>query len=247
MTRKGKLLVFSLSLLMAACGQSTTPLATNPSDTPVATAPTPEADTQAMTGGKTFSETLQEPGWVQTSEGFWERTTEQGHESIYMGANGAKKALIQRQAVQAKMLETASAAERVQMQARFDAQNASLMRAANVTKATQPSFSPQSINQCTHDQSIQRLTSQPGIKASAWINYPESGYHPSAGGEAHSNQGSAQANPTQTATSASAFTSISGTSNCSAYTYSEATDFWGYQVGRQVSGSGCYGVTYNPM
>lgn len=182
---------------------------------------------------------------MQTSEGFWERTTEQGHDSIYMGANGAKQALIQRQAIQAKMLETAPAAERGKMQARFDAQNAPLVQAANTVNTSQPSLGTQNIDQCTHDQSIQRLTSQAGIKATAWMNCPGS-YHPRAGAEAHSDYGSDYSNPTQSSTSASAFASIQGTSNCNAYAFSEAVDFWGYRVGRQRSGYGCYGVTYNP-
>lgn len=225
-----KLLVLALPLLMAACGQSTTP---------TANVSTPDTEAPAMTGGKTLGESLQEPGWVQTSEGFWERDTANGHESIYMGANGAKQALIQRQAIQAKMLETASASDRVEMQARFDAQNASLVRASNA----KPNLSAQSIDQCTYNQSIQALTAQPGIKATGWINCPQSGYYPTVGGEAHSNYGDNQIFPTKTATSASGQTSMAGTSNCSAYVYTQASDFWGYTVGKEVRGYGCYGVT----
>ena len=121
------------------------------------------------------------------------------------------------------------------MQARFEAQNAALVRATTA----KPGLSQQSIDQCSFAQQVQPMTAQPGIKATGWINCPESGYYPTVGGEVHSNYGNNQIYPTKTATSASGQTSIAGTSNCSGYVYTQASDFWGYTVGREARGSGC--------
>lgn len=187
------LLLVAASLLLAGCGQVTDHQSSVPQE---AVTPT----TEVPVGAKTFSEVLREPGWTQTSEGFWERETENGHESIYVGVEGAKQALKQREAIQAKMLANAPAEQKTEMLERFKAQNLSLQ---NV------------------------------------INSPESGYSPNAGAQVQSNQGSNYGWPNRQPTSATASTSIPGTSGCSGYAFSEATASSGAHVGDQKSGSGC--------
>lgn len=224
------LLLVAASLLLAGCGQVTDHQSSVPQE---AVTPT----TEVPVGAKTFSEVLREPGWTQTSEGFWERETENGHESIYVGVEGAKQALKQREAIQAKMLANAPAEQKTEMLERFKAQNLSLQNVINSPE--QKTISTQSIFQCTFSQSVQRLTAQPGIKATAWINCPESGYSPNAGAQVQSNQGSNYGWPNRQPTSATASTSIPGASGCSGYAFSEATASSGAHVGDQKSGSGC--------
>lgn len=90
---KNRAMLLPLPLLvLAACGQATVPQAQAP-----ATSPT-QAEAPATPALKTFAALLQEPGWQQTSPGSWERTTQDGRETLYAGAAGAERALQDRKA-----------------------------------------------------------------------------------------------------------------------------------------------------
>lgn len=144
MNRSGAILV--TALLLGACGQ--TPVAQ------VSTSSGSEALQAAHVhpGAKPFGEILKEPGWIQTSEGFWERPTHNGHESIFMGSEGAQRALQEREAFLMRMAQDmAGQPGAEERRARFDSHLAGLRESIERANTHRPGeLQLQNIRNCTY-------------------------------------------------------------------------------------------------
>lgn len=212
-------------LLLAACGQPTPP-------TPQAasSASTPQTEMPADRDLKTIAQLLQEPGWEQTSPGFWERTTAEGRETIYSGALGAERALKDREATLARIKRDlvgreGGAAIIQKMEASVDTLKQDIERARENGR-----LNPQSVWQCTVQASTQRTTDGPGVKATGYVSCPTSGYHPSGQAVAYTSYDPGGWDEKTGSTYVSVFAKAYGSVGCFAHVNVDASDGWTGEV-----------------